>query len=85
MFEIIGISFAITGAIASLVGSWLVSSSTKEDRRDGYFIWMCGNPINITVLIGVMLGLWTCLPLIITVLVQVYYMCTAYRGYRSNE
>lgn len=85
MLEAIGLILALAGAAASVIGSWYVASDIKHDRRLGYLTWICGNPVNITVLLGAILGVWTCLPLVITICVQVYYMCTAWRGWKSNE
>lgn len=84
MYDIIGFSIAGLGAVLSIIGSWFVSSSFKDERRLGYLIWMIGNPINMVIIIGAIMGVWTCLPLIITLGVQGYYLCTAYRGWKSN-
>jgi len=85
MYELVGYSLAILGAVLSIAGSWFVSSDVQYERRVGYLIWMVGNPINMIVILGAIVGVWTCLPLVITICVQGYYLITAYRGWKNNE
>lgn len=76
--------FAILAAAMSIIGSWLVSSCERDQRRFGFKIWMCGNPITIGVMIGVMLNIWSGLPLIAPICTQLYFVYTSYRGWKSN-
>lgn len=85
MIELIGFSFACIGFILSIIGSWFVSSKTISQRRIGFGFWMCSNPFNIIVLAGVMLNIWSGLPLIFSLITQFYFLYTAYRGWRSNR
>jgi len=84
LLEAIAFILVIIGAILALSGSWYTTSGNKEERHYGYLLWMCGNPINIAVMGGIILGLWSGLPLIITILIQVYYFYTAHRGWKTN-
>lgn len=84
MIELIGLSLACMGFILSIIGSWFVSSKIISQRKLGFGLWMWSNPFNIIVLAGVMLNIWSGLPLIFNLITQFYFLFTAYRGLRSN-
>jgi hypothetical protein len=84
MLELIGLLLAAIAATASIIGSWGVSSGDNNQRRCGFAIWLCGNPITMIVLIGVILNIWSGLPLVFSLVTQVYFFYTAYRGWKSN-
>jgi len=83
-YTYIGILLAAISFIISIIGSWYVSGESVSNRKVGFKLWMIGNPITIVVLIGVMLNIWNTLPLIFTLIMQCYFLYTAYRGYKSN-
>lgn len=84
MIEFVGLIFAGIGFLLSIVGSWYVSSKTTAQRKTGFLFWMCSNPFNIIVLIGVIFKIWSGLPLIFSLITQFYFLYTAYRGWKSN-
>jgi len=85
MLEYAGYILAFIGFALGVAGSWYVTHDSNQERRKGFFIWMCGNPINALVLIGVILNMWNGLPLIFMLVSSTYYWFTAYRGWRNNE
>jgi len=82
--ELIGFAISAIAAAISLLGSWYVSSSDVNKRKFGFGLWLCINPINIIVIIGVILKVWSGAPLIFSLLTQIYFSYTAYRGWKSN-
>ena len=84
MIEWIGLILSAMSSVGSIVGSWGVSSQDTNKRRNGFYIWLCSNPINALVIIGVILNVWSGLPLIFALITQVYFFYTAYRGWKSN-
>ncbi len=84
MLELIGLFLAAIAATVSIAGSWYVSSGDAHQRKRGFALWLCGNPINTIVLIGVILNVWSGLPLVFSLVTQVYFFYTAYRGWKSN-
>lgn len=85
MIELIGFLFACIGFSLSIIGSWFVSSKTISERRRGFVFWMGSNPFNIVVLLGVMLNIWSGLPLIFSLMTQFYFLYTAFRGWKANS
>jgi hypothetical protein len=85
MLEILGFILAFTGFVLGISGSWYVSHTTNGQRKKGFGLWICGNPISAIVIIGVMLGLWSGLPLIFMLLSTTYYWFTAVRGWKNND
>ena len=85
MIEVLGFTLAATAFFLSLGGSWLVSSKESHQRCTGFKLWLISNPFNIIVLCGVMCGIFNGLPLIFSVVIQVYFTLTAYRGFLSNK
>lgn len=84
MIEIIGLLLAIIATLGSIFGSWYVSGKDTSHRRFGFLLWSVCNPINIIVLIGVVLNVWSSIPLILSVITQIYFSYTAYRGWKAN-
>ena len=85
MMEYIGFGLAVVGFLMGITGSWYISHDSNKSRRRGFGIWICGNPINAIVLIGVILNLWTGLPLVFMLTSTMYYWATAYRGWKNND
>jgi hypothetical protein len=84
MIEIVGFTLAAIAAAGSILGSWYVSSGEPTHRKQGFSIWLCCNPINMIVMLGVILKVWSGLPLIFSLITQLYFFYTAYRGWKSN-
>ena len=80
----IGLSLAAIGSACGIIGSWYVSSHDRTKRRKGFLIWLISNPLNATVMMGVILGFWSGLPLIFNLVTQLYFFYTAFRGWKSN-
>jgi len=85
MLEAIGLILSIIAAILGVIGSFYVSSRIQSNRRIGFVYWICSNPLNLIVLIGVLVGMWSGLSLIILIIMQLYYLVTAFRGYNENK
>ena len=85
MIEALGFLLAAIGFCLSCAGSWAVSSEKHHLRRTGFTLWVISNPLNIIVLCGVMVGVFSSTPLIFSTLLQVYFTITAYRGILKNK
>lgn len=84
MIEIVGFILSAIATFGSISGSWYVSSNDISHRKTGFLLWLLCNPINVIVLFGVVLNMWSSLPLVLSVITQIYFSFTAYRGWKSN-
>lgn len=83
MISIMGTLLATLGLLLGVGGSWFVTSKSDGDRCIGFVLWMVGNPINTFVILGVIFGWWSALPLLFMLISQIYFFFTAYKGWRN--